>query len=353
MSKPDVLIMGGGLTGLLIAYLLQREGVPSTILEARSRLGGRIHTMRPAHEAPLEMGATWLGKKHHHVLNLLDDLDIEIVKQYMGTKGFYEPMSVTPPQLVDLPPADEPSYRIAGGTESIITTLAAHLDESRIQLNQPVKAILKTGTGLEIQTDTDCFTSDIVVSTLPPKLLVETIQWSPSLPNELMEIASKTHTWMAESIKVALTFEKPFWRSSESSGTIFSNVGPVTELYDHSGNNRYALKGFMNSAYQTVPPERRKQLVLEQLHRFYGHKADSFLSYRECVWAHEPFTFTPYQPPVVPHQNNGHPVFRQPYLDRRFLIAGSETASEFPGYMDGAVESANHALSQIIDLISG
>lgn len=121
MSKPDVLIMGGGLTGLLIAYLLQREGVTSTILEARSRLGGRIHTVRPAHEAPLEMGATWLGKNHHHVLNLLDDLDIEIVEQFMGTKGFYEPMSVTPPKLVDLPPADEPSYRIAEGTESIIT----------------------------------------------------------------------------------------------------------------------------------------------------------------------------------------------------------------------------------------
>lgn len=347
-----MLIIGGGLTGLLIAYLLQKESVSSNILEARSRLGGRIETIRPANAPALEMGATWLGKKHHHLLNLLDELDIDIFEQLMGTKGFYEPMSISPPQLVDLPPADEPSYRISGGTESVITTVAAHLDERRIQLHQPVKAIRKTETGLEVQTETDRFQANVAVSTLPPKLLAESIHFSPSLPNEIMDIASQTQTWMAESIKIALTFEKPFWRSSGSSGTIFSNVGPVTEMYDHSGKNRYALKGFMNSAYHAVSRERRKQLVLEQLHRFYGEKADSFMSYRECVWSNEPFTFSPYQDPVVPHQNNGHSIFQQSFLDKRFLIAGSETASEFPGYMDGAVESAYRASSQILQLLS-
>ncbi|MFO7845258.1 MAG: FAD-dependent oxidoreductase [Balneolaceae bacterium] len=129
-------------------------------------------------------------------------------------------------------------------------------------------------------------------------------------------------------------------------------MGPVHEMYDHSGNDRYALKGFMNNAYHAVSLERRKQLVLEQLRRFYGNIADSYQSYRECVWGNEPFTFRSYKQPVVPHQNNGHSIFRQPFPDQRLIISGSETATEFPGYMDGAVESAYRVVRQIQQLIS-
>lgn len=352
MKKPDILVIGAGLSGFLITYLLKNEEFTPQILEARNRLGGRIHTLRSDKEPTIEMGATWLGKKHHHLLDLLNELDINISEQFMGNKGFYEPMSVSPPQLVDLPSVDEPSYRITGGTETIIEALADRLGQEQIHLSQAVKSIRKTDAKLEIHTETDLFNADFVISTLPPKLLVDRIHFSPTLPDKLTDISSQTHTWMAESIKVALTFEEPFWRSPDSSGTIFSNVGPVNEMYDHSDNNWYALKGFMNSAYQTVSRERRKELVVEQLRRFYGDKADGFLSYRECVWGNEPFTFSPYKHPVLPHQNNGHSIFQQSFLDNRLLLSGSETATEYPGYMDGAVESAYRAVRQLKQLIS-
>lgn len=352
MQTPDIVIIGGGFSGLLISYLLQKEGVTSQIFEARNRLGGRIYTLRSDDDPPIELGATWLGKKHHHMLELLDDLDIDIYEQYMGDKGYYEPMSVSPPQLVDLPPNEEPSYRIEGGTDNVIQTLAGRLDERQIHLGQEVKSIRKKDTRLEVQTENDLFKADYVISTLPPKLLVENIYFSPFLPDELTGIASQTHTWMAESIKVALTFEEPFWRNLGSSGTIFSNVGPVSEMYDHSSNNHYALKGFMNDAYHTVSRERRKQLVIEQLRRFYDGKVDNYLSYRELVWKKESFTYINYERPVIPHQNNGHSIFQNPFLDERLLISGSETATEFPGYMDGAVESAQRAVRQLKQLLS-
>ncbi|HEX6983674.1 MAG TPA: NAD(P)/FAD-dependent oxidoreductase [Balneolaceae bacterium] len=352
MQTPNIVIIGGGFSGLLIAYLLQKEGVTSQVIEARNRLGGRIYTLRSDDNPPIEMGATWLGKKHHHLLDLLDDLDIDICEQYMGNKGYYEPMSVSPPQLVDLPPNEEPSYRITEGTDSLIQTLADNLDQCQVHLNQAVRTIRKTDTTLEVQTESDLFKADFAISTLPPKLLVDSVDFSPSLPNELTDIASQTHTWMAESIKVALTFEEPFWRNSNSSGTIFSNVGPVSEMYDHSSNNHYALKGFMSNAYHMVSRERRKQLVLEQLRRFYGRKVDSYLSYRELVWENEPFTYSNYEQPIIPHQHNGHSIFQEPFLDKRLLIAGSETAIEFPGYMDGVVESAQRTVRQLKQLLS-
>lgn len=351
MQTSDIIIIGGGFSGLLIAYLLEREGANPQILEARNRLGGRIYTLRSDSEPPIELGATWLGKKHHHLLELLDDLDIDIYEQYMGSYGYYEPMSVSPPQLVELPPSEEPSYRIAGGTDHLIQVLADRLDQGQIHYNQAVRTIRKTDTTLEIQTESERYNADFAISTLPPKLLVDSIECSPSLPDKLTGIASQTHTWMAESIKVALTFEEPFWRNPGSSGTIFSNVGPVSEMYDHSGNGRYALKGFMDDAYQAVSREQRKQLVIAQLRRFYDEKVDSYRSYRELVWQEEPFTYSQYEQPIIPHQHNGHAIFRKPFLDDRLLMAGSETATVFPGYMDGAVESARRAVRQLKKLL--
>lgn len=348
MQTPKIVIIGGGFSGLLIAYLLQKEGVTAQILEARNRLGGRIYTLRLDKGSHIEMGATWLGKKHHLLLDLLDELEIDILEQYMGNKGYYEPMSVSPPQLVDLSPNEEPSYRIAGGTEKVIQTLANSLNQGHIHLNQVVKTIRENNKKLEIQTDSDFFKADVVISTLPPKLLVDSIDFSPSLPGELMDIATQTHTWMAESIKVALTFEEPFWQNSDSSGTIFSNVGPVTEMYDHSSDTHYALKGFMNSAYHSVSRERRNHLVIEQLRRFYGQKVDSYLTYRELVWQNEPFSYSHYEQPIIPHQYNGHSIFQKPFFDGRLFIAGSETATKFPGYMDGVVESAERIVRQLL-----
>ncbi|MEL7834933.1 NAD(P)/FAD-dependent oxidoreductase [Fodinibius sp. Rm-B-1B1-1] len=349
----NIVVLGGGLSGLTTAYLLKNEDISTTILEGRDRIGGRIHTLRNDAEAPIEMGATWLGKKHTHLLDLLDQLNIGTTQQFMGNKGFYEPMSVSPPQLVDLPPNKEPSYRIDGGSDNLIHSLANQLDQNQILLNERVRSIADIGNSLQIQTNNTNFDADAVISTLPPKLLIESIRFTPSLPDKLQNIAAGTHTWMADSIKVALTFERPFWKGSNSSGTIFSNVGPVNEMYDHSDEqqSRYALKGFMNTAYHSVSQEKRKQLVLDQLRRFYGDKTDSYISYRETVWKNKPLTYTEYDDPIIPHQHNGHKVFQQSYWDHRLFISGSETAPSFPGYMDGAVESAQRVVTQLKKLI--
>lgn len=347
----NIIILGGGLCGLTTAYFLEKEGYRSTILEARERLGGRIHTYRTEGEAPIEMGATWLGKKHQHLTSLLNELHIGIYEQYMGNKGYYEPMSVSPPQLVNLPPNEEPSYRIEGGSDKLIDQLNNQLQQSKILLNQPVTSIRKNGGTLEVKTNRELFNADVVISTLPPKLLMDSIAFKPILPKNLRNIAKETHTWMAESIKVALTYEDPFWRADNSSGTIFSNVGPVNEMYDHSNNqqSQYALKGFLDEAYYSVSQTERKKLVLDQLRRFYGQKTDDYLSYHETVWKHESFSFTEYETHILPHQHNGHPAFQTPYWNNRLIISGSETASNFPGYMDGAVESAQRTIDQLLE----
>ena len=56
--KTDVLVLGAGVAGLAAAREFQRRGVAVTVLEARDRLGGRVHTVRDASwPHPIELGA--------------------------------------------------------------------------------------------------------------------------------------------------------------------------------------------------------------------------------------------------------------------------------------------------------
>ncbi|MBT8295924.1 MAG: FAD-dependent oxidoreductase, partial [Gramella sp.] len=69
-AKENFLIVGGGLSGLSLAYELSKKGIKATILEASSRLGGRIQTEKGEKETPLELGATWFGEMHTNLIGL-------------------------------------------------------------------------------------------------------------------------------------------------------------------------------------------------------------------------------------------------------------------------------------------
>jgi len=345
----DIIIIGAGLTGLTLAYLLKQTKHTVTILEGRHRVGGRIHTLYPAGEPPQDMGATWLGMKHLDLVDLIQELNLDIFPQEMGDKAIYEPMSINPPQLVQLPANHDPSYRIKGGSSHIIKSLASKLTYAQILTNQVVKCIKLTGDRVEVESARAKFSAARIVSTLPPYLLFDSIQMEPSLPKEISDIGRQTHTWMGASIKVSLVYDRPFWQSEGTSGTIFSHVGPITEMYDHSDidNKRYALKGFMNSHYYSLNEKARRQLILQQLIKYYGEKAATPLAYHEIVWSQEVMTYREYKSHVLPHQNNGHAAYRYSYWDGKLILAGTETSARHPGYMDGAVGSAKYIFNQL------
>jgi len=279
----------------------------------------------------------------------LERLQIPLYPQILGDRAIFEHISTSPPQLVQLPPNADPSYRIKGGSDVLINALADELGSGPIETNVVVSKITRMSEGFTLSTNSGERQAQIVVSTLPPYLLSQSIEFDPGLPGEFLEVAEMTQTWMAESIKIAFTFAEPFWRSQNLSGTMFSNAGPVTELYDHANfeDSLFALKGFMNGAYASVSREERLNLVLGQLTRYYGDAIRNYLTYEEGVWASEPFTHSPYSNQLLPHMNNGHQIYRTNQWAERFFVAGTETARDFPGYMEGAVRSANEVASTI------
>jgi len=348
-QSREVIILGAGLAGLTLAYQLKKQGINALILESRNRIGGRIHTIEQD-GATLELGATWFADKHVNLLSLLDELGIDKFDQAYGKIGVYE-LAHGEKQLFELPQQPEATYRVKGGTSAIIESLASKLDKDQIALNQKVELVSFDGDAFQISTNNNSFKSSFLVSTLPPNLTVSQIQFKPALPDYLIELAQKTHTWMGESIKVGFFSPTPFWME-KGIGTVYSQRGPITELYDHSNENGFALKGFIHDGFVTLPKDERERAVRQQLSNLFGEENIAKGTYTDTAWKEEKDTYANYPQFVVPHQNNGNSQLRKGIFNDRMLLAGSETAPSFPGYMDGAVEAAISTSKKIIDLLS-
>src|SRR5262245_29820963 len=69
---PSVIIIGAGVAGLAAAQDLIDRGFQVTILEARDRIGGRIHTFRdPSLPVPVELGAEFVHGRPAEIWDIL------------------------------------------------------------------------------------------------------------------------------------------------------------------------------------------------------------------------------------------------------------------------------------------
>lgn len=80
MNKSDVIIIGAGAAGLFAAHTLVKAGKKVTVLEARNRIGGRIHTVGNARFAGhAELGAEFVHGNLPVTLNLLHQAGIAYI----------------------------------------------------------------------------------------------------------------------------------------------------------------------------------------------------------------------------------------------------------------------------------
>jgi monoamine oxidase len=85
-----ILVIGAGIAGLAAAHELQRAGHAVEVIEARERIGGRIHTSTLWQDAPMDLGASWI---HQVDGNPLADLAKSIgvptaVTRYASSIGY-------------------------------------------------------------------------------------------------------------------------------------------------------------------------------------------------------------------------------------------------------------------------
>ena len=348
-SNERIIIIGGGLSGLTLAYRLSQKKIKTTVLEASSRIGGRIQTVKGNLGTPMELGATWFSDMHLNLNSLIEELELKKYPQFSRGKSLFQTKSFEPPQEFFVPESENPTYRIVGGTQILINTLNQKLPSGTLRLNSKVTSITEVGDQLsvEIANEQNQF-ADKVILCLPPQLAGIQIKFTPNLPTDMSKILPEVQTWMAGSIKFALEYKEPFWRNAGYSGMLYSHCGIVAEMYDHTNfdQNKFGFTGFLNAGAISYSPEEREKLVLQHLEELLGKETLTSISYKDKIWVDE-FVSGGKQLVQRPHQNNGHPLLQQSYLNKKLYFSGTETAVEFAGYMEGAVISAFNILAKL------
>jgi monoamine oxidase len=82
-----VIVVGAGLSGLQTAALLKKQGYTVTVLEAGSRVGGRLKQLVDSTGTGWDVGGQWVGPQQHRVMALIEELGLQTTPQLDDTKG--------------------------------------------------------------------------------------------------------------------------------------------------------------------------------------------------------------------------------------------------------------------------
>ncbi|MHB1284874.1 MAG: FAD-dependent oxidoreductase, partial [Metallibacterium scheffleri] len=244
---------------------------------------------------------------------------------------------------------EPPSQRLLGGSAALLVPLPALQRAGLIETGVSVRALHLGVEGVDVIAQGSDGTRRLqarrVALALPPRL-VAAMAFDPPLPAALHAQLAALPTWMAGQAKFVARYAQPFWRAAGFSGAAFSQRGPIGELHDASlPDGRAALTGFiawpasMRAACADLP-----SAIVEQLQRLFGSAAAQPLAVHVQDWALEEFTATPADSAAAPREHPDYaPIVLPEPWRARVLLAGSEVAPDFGGYLEGALQSASAA----------
>ncbi len=346
MNFVEHLIIGGGISGCVMAHHLAKRQLDFKLIEAQATLGGRIQST----EQGLDLGPTWFWPHQHSVKALLSELNIDIFEQYTQGDSVYQAGPNTPVQR-ERSQQDMVSNRVNGGMGAVITALTKPLPQDRILLNSPVTKITKRGNTWQVQlAGGDELSCDHLWLAMPPRkvaplfLAADTCSISDALVSHLQA----QQTWMSAQAKFVAVYDKAFWRDAGLSGQGFSRVGPMVEINDASGADNKspaALFGFMGVPAINRQSINKREIInacVAQLGALFGTDALSPTSTHFVDWASNTYTTSAAdisEPSQHAHFNQAK--FKAELKDLNLGLIGSEFSQTEPGYIAGAIDHVN------------
>jgi monoamine oxidase len=235
--------------------------------------------------------------------------------------------------------------RFPAGTQQIAQRIAADLGD-RVITDAPVRCITRTGSGFTVESANGEHSAAAVVLAIPPAHRAA-ITFDPPLPQGHGELAS--HWPQGNLSKAYAAYEKPFWRTGGCSGEALSDEGPIFITFDVSpgDDGPGILLGFADArTFDDLAPEVRRERALACFTTLFGDTAATPIDYLDHCWSAEPFAPggpTAAVPPGAWIQHGKH--LREP-VDGIFW-AGTETADQWTGFLDGAVRSGHRAAAEV------
>ncbi|XP_044030718.1 probable flavin-containing monoamine oxidase A isoform X1 [Siniperca chuatsi] len=254
--------------------------------------------------------------------------------------------------LLESTPGSAQEFKIKGGTQQLSECLAEHVGWKNVRLGSAVTAIWQDAEWARVTTATNNFLCRAVIITCPPHLAAK-IHYQPALPSQREFLTQNMP--VGHMIKFIITYQTAFWKEMGFSGEIVAGSSsdcPFCVTFDAtSPSGNAALVGFIAgqqaSRWSSKEGGERRKAVLSSLVKYLGPEAASFIHYEEKDWAKEDYSggcpVNVMTPGLLTYY---HPSLRRPC--GRIHWAGTETATQWCGYMSGAVQAGQRAALEVL-----
>ena len=247
--QPEVLIIGGGLSGLHTAYELQKRDIHYLLVESRDRFGGRIlssnleYSEYDVNQAAFDLGPSWFWPGQSRMRELISELGLaeDVFMQSSVGDALYEDSQGNIQRGIT-GVSMQGAYRMQGGIRQIIETMVKRIPAECLFNNAVVNkveykqdhvstTVLVNGIDKEITKE---IAAKHVVLALPPRVALASIEFKPQFPPHRVEQLNAVATWMAGHAKFVAVYKTQFWKEAGFSGDVISHRRPLQEIHDAS-----------------------------------------------------------------------------------------------------------------------
>ena len=341
--NTDILIVGGGLSGLALADKLEQAGINWQLIEATERLGGRIFSPQIC-GANFDLGPAWFWPGQHRIELLVRRFNLNVFEQFsQGASVLQDDKGNNHPNRGYA--SMEGSLRIGGGMGSLIENFRKTLPSEKIHLSTPLTSLSYDSHLINAKAGNKRLTAEHVVLMIPPRVAIKTIDFHPALPKDAANTLLSIATWMAGQAKIMAVFDQPYWRQNGFSGDAISLRGPMTEIHDSSPRDEtlYALFGFVGvpANFRVSHKDQLIHLAKQQLVDIFGRELSNPADIRIQDWAQIPEVATNLdQKGVREHPLYGYPNSLKNLWCGKLQFGSTEMAEIYGGYLEGALEAA-------------
>ena len=236
-----------------------------------------------------------------------------------------------------------------GGSQQICDRLAESLDGA-LRMHSAVSAVEHQGETIVLHSATGTVRARHAIVAVSPAIAGRW-HWGRQLPADRDALAQRMP--MGAYMKVSVAYERAWWREQGLSGIAYADTGPLQMVVDATSAGEPGgllacfIAGRAVERYGRLDLLTRKTAVRNTLIEMFGPRAGRWNAYAECDWTAEPYSRGGPVGLMGPGTlgRYGH-VLRRP--EGLVHWAGTDTATEWNGYMDGAIQAGERAAGEVL-----
>jgi monoamine oxidase len=399
-----VCVIGAGFAGLAAADALRRGGADVTVLEARDRVGGRVHSERLGNGGVVERGGEFVTAGYEATERLcalhgipLDGMGIFYPERTLvpgpapdraavlaGARALAEAAAAEPPgtpapallaRVVADPDVrdllasraqtstayafddldarhllgiqklvdDAETLRIHGGNQALADALAAGLGDAE-HLGEPARRVADEGGGVRVMTDRGTVDADACVVAVPCALFADLALDAPLVPPALREAIAAIPVSTAAKLHVPLTDPVAPAAYTSRAHRFWAWTTPADEI----GGRVVGSWAGSAPVVDGLRPQDGPATWLARLGELWPGLPLDETAAELTIWQDDPWSRGAYSVLAAP------PAGENPYpfagAFGRIVLAGEHTAGSWSATMEGALRSGERAAADVLGL---